>query len=78
MAAKIVTAKTIGTPDDPAMFDFRIEKTSLEKIRGIDWFRSDLFVYLVQCSGAVCFGLFSKQTQLNLNKYLYCRDCLTW
>ena len=23
MAAKIVTAKTIGTPDDPAMFDFR-------------------------------------------------------
>ena len=60
MAAKIVTAKTIGTPDDPAMFDFRIEKTSLEKIRGIDWFRSDLFVYpfsvsaVVQCV-LVCF-----------------------
>ena len=59
MAAKIVTAKTIGTPDDPAMFDFR-KKNSLEKIRGIDWFRSDLFVYpfsvstVVQCV-LVCF-----------------------
>ena len=54
------------------------KKNSLEKIRGIDWFRSDLFVYPFSVSavvsGAMCFGLFSKQTQLNLNKYLYCRD----
>ena len=64
------------------------EKNFFRKIRGIDWFRppcSDPIRFVcLSCSmqsaasGAVCFGLFSKQTQLNLNKYLNCRDCLTW